>query len=67
MRDRILDAIEHRLSRDPTHYGERLRKSLHGFWKIRVGDYRVVYEILGQEVRVYGVMHRREVYRTIER
>jgi len=65
--DRILRAIEHRLSRAPDQYGERLRKSLRGYWKLRVGDYRVVFEILGDEVRVYGVMDRREVYDQIVR
>jgi mRNA interferase RelE/StbE len=34
-------------------------------WRIRVGDYRVVYEIADQirVVRVNRVRHRREVYR----
>lgn len=34
-------------------------------WRIRVGDYRVVYEILGDKliVLVVGVGHRREIYR----
>lgn len=67
MSGRILDAIEDRLGRDPARYGERLRQSLRGYWKLRVGDYRVVYEILGQEVRVYGVMHRRHVYTRLAR
>jgi len=65
--ERILRAIEHRLSRAPDQYGERLRKSLRGVWKLRVGNYRVAYEILGGEVRVYGVMDRREVYDLIVR
>jgi len=65
--ERILKAIEHRLAGAPDRYGERLRKSLRGYWKLRVGDYRVVYEILGREVRVYGVMDRREVYDLIAR
>ena len=64
---RILHAIDDRLSRDPIRYGERLRQSLRGFWKMRIGDYRVVYEIAGQEVRVYGVMNRRDVYGRIVR
>lgn len=64
---RILDAIEGRLATNPHVYGERLRKSLRGFWKLRVGDYRVVYEITAQQVRVYGTMHRKEVYRRIVR
>jgi mRNA interferase RelE/StbE len=34
-------------------------------WRIRVGDYRVIYEIADQarEVRINRVRHRREVYR----
>jgi hypothetical protein len=27
-----------------------------------VGDYRVVFDIVGHQVRVYGVMDRREIY-----
>jgi mRNA interferase RelE/StbE len=65
IRDRILSAVEERLSQAPDHYGERLRQSLHGYWKLRVGDYRVVFEIVGHQVRIYGVMDRREVYAEI--
>jgi mRNA interferase RelE/StbE len=34
-------------------------------WRIRVGDYRVIYEIYGRELQilVITVGHRREVYR----
>ncbi len=34
-------------------------------WRIRVGDYRVVYEIVDEIriVRIHRVRHRREVYR----
>ena len=34
-------------------------------WRIRIGDYRVVYEIddARQRVRIFRVRHRREVYR----
>ena len=64
--ERILKAVEKRLGAAPDRYGVRLRQSLFGFWKLRVGDYRVVYEIVGREVRVFGVMHRREVYGRIQ-
>ena len=66
MSGRILDAIVERLGSAPNRYGQRLRQSLRGHWKMRVGDYRVVYEIVGRTVRVYGVMHRRDVYTRIE-
>jgi mRNA interferase RelE/StbE len=36
-----------------------------GEWRVRTGDYRIVYEIEDQEllVLVLGVGHRREIYR----
>ena len=67
VRERILSAVEKRLGSAPDRYGQRLRHSLHGYWKLRVGDHRVVYAIVGREVRVYGVMHRRDVYGEIPR
>ena len=65
IRETIRRAIEERLTGEPLMYGEPLRQSLKGHRKLRVGDYRVIYEI-GDEiriVRVNRVRHRREVYR----
>ena len=59
--------MEKRLAQAPDRYGQRLRQSLRGYWKLRVGDHRVVYEIVGREVRVYGVLHGRDVYTAIAR
>jgi mRNA interferase RelE/StbE len=59
---RIARAIEQRLTTEPTYYGEPLRHHYKGYWKLRVGDYRVIYQMVGQEVRVYRIGHRREVY-----
>lgn len=59
---RIHRAIQTRLMTEPTYYGELLRHRLKGYWKLRVGDYRVIYQIVGQEVWVYRIGHRRDVY-----
>jgi mRNA interferase RelE/StbE len=32
-------------------------------YRLRVGDYRVLFEIEGQRVIIYRVVHRREAYR----
>lgn len=42
-----------------------LAGELSGFYKFRVGDYRVVYQILDNEkiILIHAVGHRREVYR----
>ncbi len=62
LRVRIKKAIELRLTAAPHQYGEPLRKTLKGYWKLRVGDYRVVLKIAGNEVWILGIMDRKEVY-----
>ncbi|MBI4229728.1 MAG: type II toxin-antitoxin system RelE/ParE family toxin [Planctomycetes bacterium] len=67
MQRRVLRAVESRLLTQPDRYGERLRRSLLGLWKIRVGDYRVIYEIRGRDVHIWAVGIRRDAYDTIAR
>lgn len=42
-----------------------LTENLAGFYKLRVGDYRVIYEILEEEkiLLIHAVGHRREIYK----
>lgn len=65
LRNRIKRAIETRLTTAPQQYGVPLRKTLHGYWKLRVGDYRVVFKIAGEEVWIFGIIHRKRVYEEI--
>ena len=62
-RMRIVAAID-RLAETP-HLGSALKGDLRGLRRIRVGDYRVVYEVRDDEllVLVIRVAHRRDVYR----
>ena len=39
----------------PEAYGERLRAELHGYWKLRVGEYRVIYDIRKDVVTVLAL------------
>lgn len=66
LKKRIKNAIELRLMVAPQQYGEPLRKTLKGYWKLRVGDYRIVFKITGNEVWIFGIIHRKEVYKEIE-
>ena len=59
---RLARAIEGRLGTAPDRYGEPLRGPLHGYRKLRVGDYRVVYKIVRHEVWVLAILHRKRVY-----
>ena len=64
---RIKTAIESRLTVAPHQYGEPLRKTLKGYWKLRIGDYRVFYKISGSEAWILGIIHRKDVYVKIEK
>ncbi len=62
-RSRLIQAID-RLRREPLA-GGTLKGEFSGLRRLRVGDYRIVYEILHEQVTVLVVRigHRREVYR----
>jgi mRNA interferase RelE/StbE len=62
--DRVIAAIQ-ALANNPRPPGCRKLAGSKNDWRIRVGDYRVIYEIADQIriVRVNRVRHRREVYR----
>jgi mRNA interferase RelE/StbE len=59
---RIRKAIDLKLATQPHIFGERLRRDLKGYWKLRVGDYRVIYKIEKTVVIALRIGHRREVY-----
>ena len=44
MKVRIKSAIETKLIMHPEQYALPLRRTLKGYWKLRVGDYRIIFE-----------------------
>ncbi len=62
--DRVIDAIN-ALGKNPRPSGCRKLVGGTNDWRIRVGDYRVVYEIADtiRIVRINRVRHRKEIYR----
>ncbi len=64
LHNRIISAIQ-ALADEPRPSGCRKLSGSDHDWRIRVGDYRIVYEIddNAKEVRVNRVRHRREAYR----
>lgn len=64
----LIDAIEEalgQLERDP-HAGHALRGRLRGLRSLRVGSYRIVYQVTDAEktVRIAAIRHRAVAYRT---
>ncbi len=61
--DRIQDAIGSKLKTNPAVFGKPLRQSLKNHRSLRVGDFRIVYRIDEQLVRIVAIRHRRDVYK----
>jgi mRNA interferase RelE/StbE len=66
VRNRIRAAVETKLRTHPDLYGKPLRRSLHGYRKVRVGNYRVVFRIEKKKVKIFAIRHRKEVYEMAE-
>ena len=66
-RNRIKRAIEDRLTTHPEIYGKPLKRTLKGYWKLRVGDYRVVFKVSSDDILIFGIIHRKKVYKAIKK
>lgn len=64
---RIISFLEERVAArdDPRGLGRALRGALDEYWRYRVGDYRIVCQLVDERllVLVVRVAHRRESYR----
>ena len=63
-KQKIRSAIESKLSSNPIEFGKPLQYSLKGLRRLRVGDYRVIFQIdqTNKIVLVIKIGHRREIY-----
>jgi len=59
---RVLNQVEEELSKNADTYPV-LKGQFAGLRKYRVGDYRVIYAILGNDVLVLRIGHRKDVYK----
>ena len=66
-RSMIKKAIEERLATHPEVFGKPLQRTLKGYWKLRVGEYRVVFKTLENDILVLGIIHRKDVYQLVKK
>ena len=65
---RIMRTINEKLTRAPEKFGAPLSNNLKDFRKLRIGDFRVVYQVLNKKVIVFvlavGPRRDKEIYRS---
>ena len=66
-RDKVEQVIKAKLATSPEVYGTPLRGTLKQYWKLRVGPYRIVYQINNQGVFILVIAHRKDVYNISKR
>jgi mRNA interferase RelE/StbE len=61
---RIIKKVETHLVKDPLNLGKPLRGDLGGLYRYRIGDYRVIYQVIRDEIiiDVVRIGHRKDVY-----
>lgn len=64
-KNKIRKSIENKLSTHPDLYGKPLRRSLKNYWKLRIGDYRVIFRIEKKVVKIFMIQHRSIVYKVM--
>jgi mRNA interferase RelE/StbE len=52
-----------RFKDNPLQYAERLTNLELGGYRFRIGDYRVIFDIEGNDIVVLRVGHRKEIYK----
>jgi len=62
IKNRIRKAITEKLMVSPNIFGIPLRGTLARCWKLRVGDWRIVYSMNNNVVKIWAIEHREIVY-----
>jgi addiction module RelE/StbE family toxin len=62
VKERIKNTIESKLLIDPIRFGKPLRYNLKGCRRLRVGDYRVIYQVTDTQINILVIQHRKDCY-----
>jgi len=62
IKEKLGDALR-RYGKDPLNYARKMIDPSLGSYRFRIGDYRVIFDVEGDEIIVLRVGHRKEIYR----
>jgi mRNA interferase RelE/StbE len=66
-RKRIKAAIEAKLVDRPEEFAKPLAYTKAALWSLRVGNWRVIFGLRGDEIWILKIGHRRDVYQGLDR
>lgn len=66
-RKRIKAAIETKLVAQPEEFAKPLAYTKAALWSLRVGSWRVIFGLRGDEIWILKIGHRRDVYQALDR
>lgn len=61
-RERIKETLE-RYSESPTNYAKKMADPALGTYRFRIGEYRVIFDIEGNDIVILRAGHRKDIYR----
>ena len=61
-RSLIKSTIEKKLLFDPIKFGKPLRYSFKGCLSLRIGNYRVIYQLVNTTIHILVIQHRKDCY-----
>lgn len=61
IKKRIIEKLKY-LSNDPVSFSRKLINSEIGEYRFRVGDYRIIFDIDGENIVVLKIGHRKDIY-----
>lgn len=56
-----------RYEQDPLRYAKKLTDPELGSYRFRIGDYRVVFDLIGEDIVILRVGHRSQIYKAWDR
>jgi mRNA interferase RelE/StbE len=63
VKQRIKRSLE-RYARDPFFYAKKMADPTLGTYRFRIGEYRVIFDIEGDELTILRLGHRSKIYRS---
>jgi len=59
---KIIDSLEDKLKQNPQTFGKALTGEFRGLFRLRTGNYRVIYSVMDDAVLILRIAHRKDSY-----